>query len=254
LLERVAVKGSTAVVPVCDALAVIADKHGSEDIVILRDISLLKESNETDDSDDLRKLTGIGESTVLILYIGNLEHYQGIDLLIESFKLATEGGSDTALVIIGGIEEHIKLYKTKSQSLGIANNIHLVGPKPVSKLAHYLKQADILVSPRTMGNNTPMKIYSYLHSGVPTVATDLPTHTQVMDRSVAELAAPNNKDYSAALKRLIENPERRRQLGKAAFDLAEEKYTFEVFSRELNGLYDRVGQKLVKNASAVAAN
>ena len=50
---------------------------------------------------------------------------------------------------------------------------------------------DILVSPRIRGTNTPLKIYSYLRSGKPIVATDLLTHTQVLSPDVARLVAPD---------------------------------------------------------------
>ena len=55
-------------------------------------------------------------------------------------------------------------------------------------LASLLAQADVLVSPRTRGNNTPMKIYSYLDAGRAVLATDLPTHTQVLTPECARLA------------------------------------------------------------------
>ena len=45
--------------------------------------------------------------------------------------------------------------------------------------------ADVLVSPRSTGTNTPLKIYQYLRSGRPIVATRLVTHTQVLNDEVA---------------------------------------------------------------------
>ena len=50
-----------------------------------------------------------------------------------------------------------------------------------------LEAADVLVSPRSRGTNTPLKIYQYLRSGRAIVATRLLTHTQVLDDSVAIL-------------------------------------------------------------------
>ena len=50
----------------------------------------------------------------------------------------------------------------------------------------------LISSPRlaSAGTNTPLKIYSYLRAGKPIVATDLLTHTQVLDREVAILVRP----------------------------------------------------------------
>ena len=66
----------------------------------------------------------------------------------------------------------------------------LLGQKRSREIPYYLQAADVLVSPRILGTNIPLKIYSYLASGVPVVATDLPTHTQSVSADIAILAAP----------------------------------------------------------------
>ena len=63
----------------------------------------------------------------------------------------------------------------------------------------YLAQASVLVSPRTEGTNTPLKIYQQLASGVPLVATGIESHTQVLDESVAFLAAAEPGSFGEAV-------------------------------------------------------
>ncbi|MCI5066125.1 glycosyltransferase family 4 protein [bacterium] len=249
-LEGLAIRGSLAVVPVCDALAVLAEDGGAQRTLILRDISLLNYGGNSPEEDssappDLRSEAGIAPSSTVILYVGNLERYQGIDLLVESFHTIEEHFPETFLLIIGGSEEHIAHYTAKGSALGIPEGrLQLLGPRPVSHLRSYLLQADILTSPRILGNNTPMKVYSYLHSGVPLLATELPTHTQVLTPEVAELAAPTKEAFGEAMARLVRSPERRTALSQAAQALAEERYTFEVFEQRLNSLYDGVDSTL----------
>ncbi len=243
-LEKLAVKNSLAVVPVCDALAAIAEQHGSRDTQILRDISLLDLEEQGDAQVSLRTEIGAAPETPIILYIGNLEVYQGIDLLLDSFAGTVRAFPSAQLAIIGGIEKHIQYYHQRSQELGIAGSVHLLGGRPVNRLRDYLMQADILVSPRTLGNNTPMKIYSYLHSGRAILATDLPTHTQVLDSTVALLKQPAPAEFQNGLCTLLQDRALRERLGAAARKLAEERFTFEVFHRDLNALYDRIGRRL----------
>ena len=105
------------------------------------------------------------------MYIGNLESYQGIDLLIEGFAMAVKQQTqpenpDISLIVIGGTPETINAYREKCGKLGLANSVVFAGPKPFSDLEAYMDQVDILVSPRTQGENTPMKIYNYMASGV----------------------------------------------------------------------------------------
>lgn len=235
--EGLLIKHSAAVVPVCDALATIAKSHGKESPVILSDISLLEPSAA---AENIRESLNLPDTAIISLYSGNLERYQGIDLLIDSFQIVAEQNQAAHLVIIGGTPADITNYKRRVQSIGLCRNIHLIGPRPVQALYGFLKQADILVSPRTMGNNTPMKIYSYMHSGKPMVATRLPTHTQVLNDDNAILVAPTPQDYAVGLLKLISNPELRTSIGGAAFRLAEERYTFPAFKRSLNQIYDRL--------------
>lgn len=176
----------------------------------------------------------------LVLYVGNLERYQGIDLLLNSFALVSEQDSDVDLVIIGGEEQDIVRYTEMATVLKIHSRVHFLGPKPVEELATYLAEADILVSPRISGQNTPMKVYSYLGSGVPVVATNLITHTQVMDDRVAELVDPTPEGFSSGILRLLGNGGLRQELGLAARELIEAQFSFRAFSHKVNQLYDWV--------------
>ena len=249
LCERLAVKHSHAVVPVCDALAAIADQHGSPDTQILRDISLLDlDTSHEPMQADLAAEIHASAGEEIVLYIGNLEPYQGIDLLLESFACAAPLHPRAHLAIIGGMRAHIEAYTQKAERLGIAERTHFLGTRPVALLRDYLMQADILASPRVRGNNTPMKIYSYLHSGRATLATALPTHTQVLTREVAMLVHPTVEGYAAGLCDLLADKELRQRIGWAAKELAEKRYTFDVFRRDLNSLYDRIGERLEREA------
>lgn len=242
-LEGLAIKGSLAVVPVCDALAVLADQRGSQFTSVLRDVSLLKNSSPTS-STNLRKEIGVSNSALLCLYIGNLESYQGIDLLLESFRRIAQQVLDAHLVLIGGNNTQIEKYRRQIETWHLAQRIFLIGPRPVSQLDQYIYEADILVSPRTRGNNTPMKIYSYLHSGKAILATRLQTHTQVLDESVALLVEAQAEPMAEGFLALLRDKSRRLAIGANAKSLAERKYTFDIFRQELNHLYDAVAPKI----------
>ena len=73
----------------------------------------------------------------------------------------------------------------------------------------------MLVSPRSLGTNTPLKIYQYLRSGRPIVATRLLTHTQVLDDDVAILTAATPDGFAAGILAALADPERARAVGAA---------------------------------------
>ncbi len=241
-LEGLAVRGSAAVAPVCEALQTIANQHGSPATVILRDVSLLSNLKPRQDSNARCTLfdPSISPSNTVVIYVGNLEPYQGIDLLIESFATIHKRHSEARLIIVGGTEHHIRSYQQRTAQLRCSNSVIFLGPRPLDMLGDLLTSADIVTSPRIRGNNTPMKIYSYLHSGTALLATDLPTHRQVLDETVALLAAPSVAAFSEGLSLLIADHSLRQRLGKEALSLAEQLYTGEAFERQIGTLYAKV--------------
>lgn len=239
--EKLGVKHSTAVVPVCDSLAAIADNHGSKDTHILRDVSLMAHGETTEVN--LRSEINARNEDVLITYIGNLESYQGVELLIQSFIAISNKVTNAKLIVIGGSAKHLESLTHQFELNKFSSQIKLLGPRPVQNLGAYLTQSDILSSPRIKGNNTPMKVYSYLHAGKPVIATNLPTHTQVLNSDVAMLVEPTVESMSAGLLKLISDQLLRTRLGQSAYQYAEQNFTLEVFKQRLNELYDRLEKR-----------
>lgn len=242
--EKMAVKGSLAVIPCCPELGKIAEQYdSSKKVCVVQDISFLNENSDMGSTDFRESICCAG---TLLMYTGNMEGYQGIDLLLEGFQKALEKDNSIHLVLIGGHPEDIEKYKKKTEDLKINEAVHFLGEKPRSEIENYLKQADILISPRTKGKNTPLKIFSYLHSGKPVLATKILSHTQVLNDSISLLAEPNPDDFSQAVIRLIEDRLLRIQLGDAGKKYAEENHTFPVFRRQINAVYDWIEANILK--------
>jgi glycosyltransferase involved in cell wall biosynthesis len=96
---------------------------------------------------------------------------------------------------------------------------------PPSQIPLYVSLSDILVSPRLSGTNTPLKIYSFLKSGKPIVATNLWTHTQVLDETISILVAPEPKSLAQGLSFALHSDEARAR-ARAAKDMAQREYIY----------------------------
>lgn len=244
--EGIAVRNADAVIAVCQALEAEIVPYKPKRVSVIPDISLLRyEKNQQNDQrevDPLKEQFNIqGE---LLMYVGNLEGYQGIDLLLSSFAKALIEAPEAHLVAIGGTEADVKKYQEQAQQLNISANVHFTGPRPVAQLKQYLDQADIVVSPRTQGSNTPMKLYSYLDSGKALLATNLPTHTQVLNDQIALTAAPEVSAFAAGIVHLINHPDLRVSLGQAAQAYIAKAHTYEAFARKLGSLYDWIEEEI----------
>jgi len=239
--ERRAIQDSLINFPVCNALAELCHKNGSSKTVTLHDISQLETAANVDAGRIQRE---IGPQETVLLYSGNLEAYQGIDLLLDSFSLAAERAPGLALVIVGGKQEDIARYREKASRLGVDAQTFFLGPRPFEQLGEYLASADILVCPRIRGINTPMKIFPYLHSGKPVLATDLRTHNQILTREEAYLAPATPEGFAKGMLALAADPALRTQLGNNGRAFVEQNHTYEAHQRRLNNAYDWIEKQL----------
>ena len=237
MIERGAVHRSAAVLAVCEDLAVKVRRWiDPRRVLVLPDVPM-GESAVTVEVESLR--ANLGPDAVIAMYVGNLERYQGIDLLVNGLA-KVPASVPLHTFIIGGDPEHVEKYRKRVTELGIADRVHLLGVRPVAALGAYLAQAQILLSPRTLGQNTPMKVYSYMQSGKVILATDIRSHTQALDASCAQLVKPEPEALARGLEQLVNDPALRQALGNAARDKAEREYSLPVFRSKLKHAYDSI--------------
>lgn len=234
--ERTAIRRSSGVLAVCAALedrarAVAPDTP----IARVEDTSLLPANGGPPDEELVP--ASIRARGPITMYVGNLEHYQGIDLLLDGFVRTAARVPAAQLVIVGGRPDDITRYRARAAELGIGDHTHFLGPRPIGQLGGLLRQAAVVVSPRLKGTNTPMKLFSYLDSGTAVLATRLPTHTQVLDDRAAALVTPDPGALGDELARLLEDAPRRADLARAAKALVQREFSPEAARRKLAAFY-----------------
>jgi glycosyltransferase involved in cell wall biosynthesis len=244
--ESVAVRRSIGVLTVCAALEDVALGHAPDKPVgRVEDSTLLAPSTSRDGKGGGLVPDRLRRAGPVAMYVGNLERYQGIDLLLQGFKRTLQRMPKVNLVIVGGRADDIRRYRRVAAGLGIRRRVHFLGPRPVSLLPDLLRQADVLVSPRLKGLNTPMKIYSYLDSGTAVLATRLRTHTQVLDDRTAYLVDPEPESLGEGLATLLGDPPLRHQLAARAKAYVQEEFTPDAARRKLAQFYDAMEAKVV---------
>jgi glycosyltransferase involved in cell wall biosynthesis len=238
IFEKMAVRYSIGVIPVCLALEQKIRTFDTEKPLLrLEDISLLQEK-DTGRYDSLKER--LGYQGKLIMYVGNMEKYQGIDLLLKAFSILEAKIIDCSLVCIGGTAEDICKYTAQVQLLDISGRVFFIGPRPVSDLGMYLQQADVLVSPRTEGENTPMKIYSYMDSGRPILATRIMSHTQVLDTGNATLVEPEPASMAEGLSEALSDSRTAFQRAQQAKLKVAAEYSRAAYEKKLTRFYSEL--------------
>lgn len=183
----------------------------------------------------------------ILLYTGNLEAYQGVALLIRSYAQflkspslsGPEGGNQTRLLIVGGSPEGISKMRNLCIELKIESQVVFDGPRPASEMGAYMAASDFLVSPRTFGQNVPLKLYTYLAAGKPLIATNILSHSQIVSHDSAFLGEPNVDDFALAISKALTSTDSKlkAQVGLA---LVQSKYSREDFKRRLVQAYEEL--------------
>ncbi|MCB0195117.1 MAG: glycosyltransferase, partial [Anaerolineae bacterium] len=177
------------------------------------------------------------ENKQIVVYTGTFEHYQGLDLLFDSAELAIKKNPDLHFVMVGGKPNQIDERKAQVQEKGLNDYFTFVGAVSPAQTLAYLEMAHMLVSPRTEGLSVPLKIYTYLCSGKPIVATKLLAHTQILNDSNSMLVEPEPEAFAEGILKLIHNPELGRSLGMEGQVIAKKKYSSENYFNRLKQVY-----------------
>jgi glycosyltransferase involved in cell wall biosynthesis len=180
-------------------------------------------------TDSLRASLGVTPGQPVVLYTGTFEPYQGLDLLLDAFVHVARSRRDARLVLAGGNPDQIEALRREAASRGIADVVIFAGQRPSEEIPLYLRMATALVSPRRTGTNTPLKIYQYLRSGTPIVATRLLTHTQVLGDDTAILTPATPEGFAEGILTAIGDSATASAVAARARHLADTKYSYEAY-------------------------
>ncbi len=221
---------SDVVITICQELqdTVVAMGHGERALLIENVMGGDVEEPPTLTPATIRERWGVPPGAPIVLYTGTFEAYQGLDMLTEAAALLATTHPAARVLIVGGDPGQVAAASARAAARGASNAI-FTGQQPAREIPAFVAAAAVLASPRIRGTNTPLKIYSYLRSETPIVATDLLTHTQVLSPDVARLVPPEPAPFAAAIGALLDDPAAGRTLAEAARRLSDARYSREVY-------------------------
>jgi glycosyltransferase involved in cell wall biosynthesis len=238
-MQKFIVCKADAVIAICPDLEATVKRIAPEKAVYMIENVAVDEALLSANASDvarLRQQWKLGDGPIL-LYTGTFECYQGIDLLLRSVTTVHAEFPVARYVLVGGKPEQVAKQRLLAQQLGIANVVCFVGQRPLEEMPKYMAMADILLSPRSEGTNTPLKLYTYLRAGKPILATDIYAHTQILTSEIALLVPPTPQDLAQGALELLQNPERAQALGDNAKRVAEEQYSWSAFLEKVRQVY-----------------
>lgn len=252
-LEARTINQAAAVITICPELqSYVEEKFPGKNALLIENVAdnALVFPPEPGNGPKLRQQYGLGDRRV-VLYYGTLEAYQGIPLLIESTARMLASAQDAAdplanvkFLLVGGSPDQVAACRAMAEAHAVADHFVFTGFVQPQQIPGFIDIADLLVSPRLSGTNSPLKIYSYLRSGRVIVATRHITHTQILDDEVAILAEPEPEAFAAAIRQGLVDHEGNQRRIDAARALAEREYSYSEYLRRV--------QRIVEQAAGAA--
>jgi len=242
-VQRFILRGSDRVIVICaDLQRRVNELVPGKRTVLIENTSVLSSYRQPEaaEVDQLRLSLGLDGKRV-VLYTGTMEPYQGLELWIASLEYVIRAHPEVIYLAVGGAPKQIARLEALAASLGVRDHLILTGPRPSEEMWLYMRLADILVSPRSRGTNTPLKLYAYLRAGRPILATDLLTHTQVLDADTAMLVEPTAQSMAEGTLRLLEDDALAHRLAENGLRLAEARYSYEAFLNKTAMVYASLG-------------
>jgi glycosyltransferase involved in cell wall biosynthesis len=230
-IERFMIRRSRVVIVICASLedTVKAIEPGARTVLIENAPGSAEEEATPEAAAAVRRSLQLDAATPIVLYTGTFEAYQGLDLLFDAMAIVGRSRPDARLVLAGGRADQVAKARDQARAAGIERVTLFAGERPASEIPAYLLASDLLVSPRSRGTNTPLKIYQYLRSGKPIVATRLLTHTQVLSDETAILTGVSAQEYADGILTGLNDRARAAAVGLRARELAETKYSYAAY-------------------------
>ena len=180
-----------------------------------------------------RQELGLPEGAVVLQYSGSMNKKQGLELLVAVIHelsdlpnliwlLAGEGPTKEAL----------------AQATAGLNQVRLLPLQPAARLNDWLNLADVHLLPQKAGATDlvlPSKLLGILASGRPLVASSAASSElgQLAERAGLRVEPEDPRAFAAAVRRLVSDPDLRRERGTRARTIAEERFGGEAILQDL---------------------
>jgi len=206
-----------------------------------RRIALLADAVDTErfrpgmGSAALRRELGIPDGRLVVVFLGVLSRYQGVDHLIEAARLVFERRRDVHFLIMG--YPHVESYRAQAAGLGIGDHCTFTGRIDYERAGAYLGLGDLAVSAKLSASEANGKLYNYMACGLPIVVFDSPVNREILGDLGAYAIHGDAASLAGEMLALLENPEERRARGHALRERAAAEYSWERAGLKLVALY-----------------
>ena len=197
-------------------------------------------------NNELLQELGIQTNDRIILFMGTLYPWAGIDHILKNFHLLQNKIKQIKFVIIGGGPDFNRL-KSLSNELQLNKNIIFTGFVEQKKIPEYIAIADICLNPFVINTLTdrviPTKILEYLACGKPVLSTPLKGTVELLPNENYGIVYSQLDDFISSIEKLLQNKAHLDKLGENGFSYVKKNHYWDSLADQLIKIFDN----LIKN-------
>ena len=137
----------------------------------------------------------------IIFYHGDLSPKRGIQSVIRAIDICRQHISNILFMVVGNGDAELELRRI-TKELKLEDNIFFTGGIPFEKVPNYIKTADVGIIPLPgidwWNVSSPIKLKEYLAMQLPVIATDIPAHRFVVEKTGGATLIMDNSPYNIA--------------------------------------------------------
>jgi len=203
----------------------------------------MKKFNPNVDADELRGKLEIAQDDKVIVYVGTLFEFSGLDLYLRRFPAVLKEFPEAKLVIVGGGALFEKL-KELVVNLRLTENVILTGFQPFDMMPQYINLADICINPFIVNMTTrdiiPGKIIQYLACAKPVLATPLPGMVSLLSGAERGIVYSNIDEFAENTIKLLKDIEIARTIGENGHRYVKNSHDERKIARKLETILNQI--------------
>jgi len=240
--------------------AVIAVASGIKDILIEKginksnitvisngaNIDLFKPIDNIIAINKLRHQYNISENDHVIIFVGNLNLWHGVQYLIKSAPLILKIFPNTKFLIVGDGQIKKELINI-AEKTSVSNKFIFTGSVPYENVPIYINTSDVCVAPEIITRNdklgaSAVKIYEYLACGKPVVASNIKGIGDQLGNSGSGIfVTPEDPNELAnAIIKLLKDEQLRKKMGKNGREVVVNNYSWEHTAKKTIDVFENL--------------
>jgi len=174
------------------------------------------------------------DGIVDFVYVGRLSYDKGVDILLDAFKEYHRENPDTRLTLLGD-----GMLKSQLENCVKDGSVRWPGTIDHSQIPTIFRQGDVFVIPQNIGG-LGLSVMEAMSCGLPVITTAIGETTKLLSEKEGILVKPNSTTAVVeAMRRLAEDRELRRSMGKRCREKVEKEYSWTTQLGQLEKVYER---------------